>query len=416
MTISSSVLRVPRGALVRGAVAATAAVLLAGLISPALAGSPTTKPYSDTASPGSIGAGATVSGSFSITNLASPQSLGSAEITPPSGLTISSPTVQPSGTAYLSGGKLELRNLNLAAGATVTASFGLTAACGSIGGSWTSVVKQSNAFNGPPGNNFTISGSEPSTFVSGSCHLAFVNEPADATVSTVITSVAGDPTGPAVSVAALAGDGTPMAGVSISLAADPAASLGDGMGTTGPAGAAASFGGLEIATVGTYTLTATATGFAPATSVSFTIANAFCAPGADCEADVSSGNTDTNVKTNGGTSGGFITLVLSGGNLGDQCAGYQGISDLSTAEVTTDQGSTVVLTIKKALSGNRGVSSFQVCFSSDGTTFALLPDCASNQNPFASAPCVVSRNRSPQARSDVQITFVFPAGDPKFFS
>ncbi|TAM66294.1 MAG: hypothetical protein EPN50_05340, partial [Chloroflexota bacterium] len=160
-----------RAVLVRGAVATAALVMLAGLLSPALAAT-TTKPYSATASPASVSAGATVSGWFAITNGANPQTLGSANITLPSGLTVSG-TSSDTGSVSVSGNVIQLRNLNLSPGATATVSFSLTAACGSSGGSWASVVKQSNAFNGPPGNDFSLSGTVPTTTVTGSCSLAF---------------------------------------------------------------------------------------------------------------------------------------------------------------------------------------------------------------------------------------------------
>ncbi|HEX5465399.1 MAG TPA: carboxypeptidase-like regulatory domain-containing protein [Candidatus Limnocylindrales bacterium] len=399
-------------------------LLLSGILSPAFVAAGT-KPYSDGATPESIGAGASVAGTFSITNENRSQTLGSANITPPADMTVTGATSDV-GTLKVSGGVIELRDLDLAYPDSVTVSFTLTAPCGASSGQWSTDVKQSNAFNGPPGNGFTNVGSDPTTAVVGSCSLAFVAEPTDATVTTTITSVALDPSGSPVTVAALAGDGSPVDGVSIGLTASPAVAISGSGATTGPGGAPAAFGGLGIATVGSYTLTASAAGFGSATSTSFTVANVGCAPATDCTTSSSAGNTTSSVSTNGGTDGGYILLTLSKDYDGS-CAGYSGLSQQSDVDVTTGQPSTAVIQIDKALSGHRGVASFQVCFAStigfwdrDGAwvapgSFGLLPDCP-NPDATAGAPCILSRNRSPQAKSDVLITFIFPAADPKYFS
>jgi hypothetical protein len=74
------------------------------------------------------------------------------------------------------------------------------------------IAKQSNDFNGPPGNNFTMQtgGSNLVTALAGSCKLVWVTQPANAVVNTVITGTAGDPSGPSVSVQAVDANNVPL--------------------------------------------------------------------------------------------------------------------------------------------------------------------------------------------------------------
>ena len=336
--------------------------------SPAFArhgGTTATKPYSAAAAPASLGAGDSVAATFTITNGAANQDIGSLNITPPAGLTVSNPS-SDKGSATLIGGVITVRNMSLDPGYSATVSFILSASCGSTGGAWSSAVKQSNDFNGPPGNNFTLTGGNPVTTVSGACTLAFTTQPANATISTLIRSVAFDPASPAVAVAAQSGDGSPVDGVAVSLASTPDVTLAGGSGTSGPAGAPATFGALGITVSGTYTLTASAPGFASATSAPFTITDTatLCEAGAPCEANAGDKNGSTTINSQGGSDdAGYISISLTDAGAA-ACGSYTAHSSLSTVDVTTGEPSTATLTIIKALSGKVGVSSFQICFAS----------------------------------------------------
>ena len=160
-------------------------------------------------------AGATPTVKITLTNLASPQSLGSANLSVPAGVTISPSSVsltstQPSfaGTASVAGGVIKLRDLSLAPNASVTLSVGVQTTCAPTAPSYafTTTVKQSNDFNGT-GNDFVIQGSQPALDLVGTCSLAFSSQPADAQRATAITSEIYLPTGAPVKVAVLDGSG-----------------------------------------------------------------------------------------------------------------------------------------------------------------------------------------------------------------
>lgn len=186
----------------------------------------TTKPYSAVITPSPIPGGATTPLTFSITNNASPQTLGSLNLTAPPGFSNANYVfVQGTGTVDQTSSQtvLKLRNLNLAPNATVSVSMDSTAPCTNPPSTytWSLTVKQSNDFNGPPGNNFT--GNQPTTEVNGSCTLAWGDppaQPASAVKAETITSVAYDQGGSPVTVRAVDSNGntiTTVNGLQVSL-------------------------------------------------------------------------------------------------------------------------------------------------------------------------------------------------------
>jgi hypothetical protein len=116
-------------------------------------------------------------------NKANPQTLGSANIGLPTG---PSPTTYTGASISFGTGDITrtntlvtLRNLNLAPNGFVTVRLTLsTPVCTSGTYDWSSAiqVKQSNSFNGPPGNDFTRTtpSSLTATLSGGGCHLAIV--------------------------------------------------------------------------------------------------------------------------------------------------------------------------------------------------------------------------------------------------
>ena len=118
----------------------------------------------------------TTSAVLRLTNNANPQSLGSANITLPSDYVLVSGSV---GTK--SGNTLQVRNLNLAPGASTDITINLKTPCVGAGTeTWGLIVKQANNFSGTPGNDFVRASStaEPFNTVSGSqCLLRFANQP-----------------------------------------------------------------------------------------------------------------------------------------------------------------------------------------------------------------------------------------------
>ena len=128
------------------------------------------------------------------------QMLGSANVTAPTGFTITSAT--PDGTT------VELRNLNTSPGGTVSRSFTATTSATVGAVNWSIIAKQANDYNGSPGNNLTLdaANSHLASYV-GTCVLSFVTQPTDAKVGANVTSVTADPAGTPVRVEVLNGPG-----------------------------------------------------------------------------------------------------------------------------------------------------------------------------------------------------------------
>jgi hypothetical protein len=413
---------------------------LVGLVLPAALADTTTKPVLVTVSPASVSAGATVDLRIDITNEANPQSLGSANLTPPAGISVSDLALSAPGDLSVSGSTIQLRDLNLAPNGTITITGSLTAACGSVGGDWIVKIKQSNNFNGPPGNDFILDLQAPdvssiTTTVSGSCYLAFDTQPATAVKNDHITSVPGDESGTDVQVSAYSGvppTGTLMTSFDgyVTLAIGPGSPSG---GTLSPAtvtttgvqavNGTATFSqanlgaklSLDVSNEG-YTLQAAATGFSPVSSDPFDIVDVYV----DCSLDPScSASLDNNSGTSGEidtTDASFLSAsILAPGAI--DCTGYLEITGTISwkTDDTGDQIGTIVADgslIKKSLRPpDQGASHFQVCFKADtGKTFiprgggdltsgpALLPDCSST----ITTNCVFFRNKTQAGSAVVQ--------------
>jgi hypothetical protein len=181
------------------------AALLAG-IAGATQGSATTstKYYTVTISPSTAPAGSTYNATLVLRNSTqSTQSFGSANVTKPTGFTLTAagPASPPAGKTWnvsIVSGVLQLRaatNVDaLTPGQSVSVPVTATVPCSLGTYTWTTVVKQSNDFQGPPGNNFLLEpgSSYPTTSVTagggnGADHF-------DVTVpSSPFTATAGQP-------------------------------------------------------------------------------------------------------------------------------------------------------------------------------------------------------------------------------
>src|SRR3954469_19949760 len=155
-------------------------VLLVACGLPASASAAPTKPFEVTLTPAQVPAGVTVGAyTVTLTNETGTQQLGSADVTVPGAFTVvSQPTLNRPGTVSESDKVLHLRTLNLPPGASVTATVGLRMTCVSGAYTWKAAAKQSNDFNGPPGNNLGPVKGSLTTTVTGSCALRFVTHPA----------------------------------------------------------------------------------------------------------------------------------------------------------------------------------------------------------------------------------------------
>ncbi|HUY61064.1 MAG TPA: hypothetical protein VMW49_04235 [Candidatus Dormibacteraeota bacterium] len=391
--------------------------------------------------PPSLPGGASAAFTVTLTNEASTQQLGSADITAPAGFPVQAVTVPPGVSVDVVGNLIELRNLGLSPAQTLTLTVDTTTSpCVAGTYTWTVQAKQSNDFQGPPGNAFAVDpGSELTTTVTGTgCHLTFLAQPADAQVTLGISSVAGDPTAAPVAVAVEDSQGQvvpvpPLTiGLSITTGTGPSGATLGGAVTATTSGGIASFAYPTISQswLG-YQLTAQSSGIQPGVSAAFNIDDVLtaCAPGARCSGTDSNAATEptgkvtsTTVSASSGNGSSADLLGISVGVPNISCAGYTAVSATAMSDVTgSDRTSTISLEIGKALvnqSPNNGASFYQVCFGSSVTFVdrsgqsispggtGLLPDC-SGSTP---APCVVSRTKTKAGQ--VVLTFVAPAGDP----
>jgi uncharacterized protein DUF11 len=181
------------------------AALLTALIGACVIAAPAgaaTKPYSVVVSPTSVPAGASVPFQATITNRSPNQTLGSANVTVPATFTITDVAVS-AGTVSRSGNTVQLRNLGIAFGksvtATITATVPSSTPCAPASFAWQVAAKQSNDFNGT-GNDFGPLTSDSALTTSTACDgtvttcaapcLGTLSDP-DASISVSIPGSAG---------------------------------------------------------------------------------------------------------------------------------------------------------------------------------------------------------------------------------
>jgi hypothetical protein len=369
-----------------------------------------------------------------VTNEATTQTLGSMQVTAPSGYVV---TGASGGTASHTSGSAVFLYLGLSPGQSAVLTVDATAPCGGGTSAWGMDAKQSNQFNGS-GNDFQIDpASLLSVTASGSCKLAFVNEPNGTAVNSPIATQVGSAGSP-VSVEVLDGAGhlvaTSTAAVTVAIGSNPGSGTLSGTATVAAGAGVASFPGLSINQTGTaYTLVATSPGITSATSSDFNIWGVLrgCS-GVPCSGSSSTKSTTGTVTTSSASSGEFLGVGLGGVSF--SCGlSYQPLSDPLSFDVLSVSGVadssalfTNSLEISKSLvqsSGHPGASSWQICYGSQqpftamhatagtvnigGVTYytGLLPDCTSSQP----APCVEARNKD--NAGNVIVTFL-AAGDP----
>jgi hypothetical protein len=313
------------------------------------------------------------------------QTLGSANLTAPSELPIdrSQPiTVSQGHEAGLTDATLELRNLNLAKGTSVTVAFSVTTPCSGTGLQWHVQAKQSNNFLGT-GNDFNLQSSTGlTTNVNGCYELRFVSQPAKTVVGQTITDADYSVGGPIV--VGLYGAGQPVqecpSGTNnVTMSKNQAAGTLGGTLTQTLTGTpcAASFNNLSISATGTFTLKATGLG-ASVDSESFQIVN-----GTSCIQDgvpldpcpfgpLTTGNTSSSGEATGGT---FVFVALEQIDLGYIPAGCfpdgfksVGADALFIAEQRTELSGELFVTygirknlITKAYGNNSGQQFIPIC-------------------------------------------------------
>lgn len=280
----------------------------------------TTKPYTAAFSNSVAGGATNADVTLTINNLSANQSLGSANVSAATNgtgaLTINGETgagVDPAQTYPTS--LLMLRNLGIAPGGSLTVHISVKTPCASGSYTWGIAAKQSNDFNGPPGNAFTLQagGSSLATAISSGCKLKFMTQPASATINSVITDTAYSPTvtgGPGsahyVSVQAVDASGAPIASAAGTVTLSKVAGTGgsfsasDTTASFNPATGIATFPSLKSSAEGSgLQLKASAAGFAdsdpstPAFDITPGGANCFGVPSCSFTTPLTNSRVDT---------------------------------------------------------------------------------------------------------------------------
>ncbi|HEX4529106.1 MAG TPA: hypothetical protein VIA11_06775 [Acidimicrobiia bacterium] len=415
---------------------ATVVALLASVFAGAGFSATTSKPFKTDITPNSVAAGSSTDFTAKITNEASPQQLGSANITAPTGFTITGVVVvsAPSGaTATRVGNVVQVRNLALPPGSAAIFTISAAAPSTPTSAAWTVTAKQSNDFNGPPGNDFTLDRASNLAITvlsgggGGASQLHFFTEPADAAINTAITSTPFSPTGTSVQVEVLDGTGHRVTSSTapITITTNPATSPVLTVTKNAVAGLA-SFTDLEINTHGVYTLIAQSPGITSAISNSITIWDSVqpCAVNNSCTASVGDPNTFQSQFSGTSSTGGFLLLTLGQDPLscGDAFNHAPSVTTAATFHFSATGNKTMIGIIDKSVDQaqpNNGVAFYRVCFESDdmpftypggvvhpkGTPF-LLPDCKA---VGGTPPCVKSITKT--NAGDVLETITLPPDD-----
>ncbi len=405
-----------------------------------------------------VWAGATPRVGVTITNTSSnPQALGSVNvgipsaITPLAGSALITSTQSPfAGTVTLVGAQLQLRNLNLAPGKSVTATVLARVTCAPSAASYplSSAAKQSNDFNGT-GNDFSPTGTAALDAV-GACTLAFTTQPASAQREADITGDVYLPfsaTPPGAPVAVTVRDGSGAAPVSwwatpvsLALSTNPGAAALHGTTSATPDGGVATFKSTASTEPGPrigvsasgYRLTASSAGIttasAPSSAFDIVDVGKRCTSATTCTGQSSSAKSTAKVNV---TAGDGDILRLSLGAVGTPvpvCAGYAPTTDVLDFDVTTPAGTstggqrTVLFTLFSAYV-TKPANKYDACFQSTlpfttksglpavpggGYYTGLLPDCA---RTAPVAPCEVASDRT--RAGDIVMTLIAPPGDPR---
>jgi len=375
-------------------------------------------------------AGTTSTFTLTFTNPAGANTqVGSANVTTPFTL------VSPAG----SNNTVALRGMAIQPGKSLTVEITASVPCGYTGdGAWSVLAKQSNNFNGPPGNDVAVVG-DLVTPVTGSCGLVFGTLPAAAEVGAAITGTPFSPSGPPVTVLVVDDSGEPVPGatVPITLSLAPGSAFGPLSGTTTrtTSGGVATFSGISIGSPGLYSLQASSPGFDPVFTPFFRVDSEVvqCVEDVPCTGTATTGRSELTLtgEPNANIDVGILRLSYGAG-LAIDCAGYQEVT-VGTAvfDVTGGRTKTAVLEIDKRdmqTVPNNGASFLQICFASPhafptrtGTAVVdgsfdwngdgvpepvyegLLPDCGA-------PPCISKRQKNGQG--DGVVTVLLPAGDP----
>lgn len=444
--------------------AAALGVLLLGAMAPAAAAS-NGKEFILAISPTEVSAGAGgVTASATFTNPADArQQLGSANLTPPPGFVVTQARIAGAPNPAIRNTTVELRNLSLAPGRSVTVTMAISAPCGSSASpEWTVQAKQANDFRGT-GNDIALWRASPETSivtdVAGSCELAWRTAPADARVGQTITATPYTPTAPPSSVAVYDGNGNVITSATggVTLSFGLRSGLGSLSGATSsltsPSGVA-SFGTLAISAPGTYSLIAEVTsgrfdGLVSAPSPRFQVSTVAtqCTSGASCQGTVSTTEAKISLTALAASDSPLLTLSLNAGiDLSDAACGWPAgtgyTNQTSLFEVTSSlREKRLSATVAKRYMNydpDNGAPRLEMCFGSPVAFYAkdyatgasslteasstfdwdrdgdedpvhvgLLPNC-----PVAGHPCITQRKKTSGGDGFIEATIPARLGDP----
>jgi hypothetical protein len=395
-------------------VAAALVVALVAVIGSAQAAAPATKPYTAWFDETVAGGAETID--LVLTNDASPQALGSANVTAQSGFEFTGGAtfdgagdVDETSTTTV----LKLRNLNILPNASRTITMNVTTPCSADeGDEWGIRAKQSNDFSGTPGNDFSLdlANSNLHTDVGGTggtpAELSFRQQPTDSDklaaiappVEVEVLDTCGNTTNPSGDVTlTLIQPVDPTYGGGGVLEGDETQPLSSGVAT---------FGDLTVSESGVgYVLMASYSDL-EVPSETFDIYDGLCEPNATCTASNLAG---TQIKIEGFSETAGLSV---GPNINTADCGSLTPLGSTFGIVPLDGAATDVytatLTIPKPGLQGAGVSNIVVCASpTPEGTLAPLPICA-KKKPFTEK-CIISKTSS--NAGDAVITMLFD-GDP----
>jgi hypothetical protein len=387
------------------------------------------KNYSASISGTTAFGGNTVTFTITIANQASSfQSLGSANVTIPSGFTFVSfgAQIPPPGKTWLpptlAGSVIQLRNPGpsntnaLSPGQQLTVGVTVIAPCPpATSYTWLTRAKQSNDFSGF-GNDFARIGPDPSVTVTVGCpdHVAFGQQPTGTIAGQPINAKL-FPSGVTVRIEDAIGQlvTNSTAAVSMSIGSGPGSLFGTS--PVNAVGGIATYTDLAIDSAGTYTLLGESAPLAAGTSADFEVTGVSgkcdqtpcgAATGGHATADdVTVGAVSVPV----GPCVGVCFVSLDEGT-GDFCEGpCTGNTIIFAPPPNQDEVATLTIEMYKTLfSGNLGgVRVFKLA--DDGATVTELFDCPPT-DPAAGAPCVSDREHVPGGNALFAILLGF--GDP----
>jgi hypothetical protein len=352
--------------------------------------------------PSSWARGSTTTPTFTISNAASsPNQLGSAQLCIPNGFTVAGSIPKPAGSPCSTTNVYAFFNLAIAPGSSKSFDLTVTVPCNASADSvWKLYAKQSNDFNGPPGNNFDPYPFPITVTYTGSCTLSFFTQPSQS------ANVLDPSTSPLTSYPLTAEDGTssiqvratteggaPIAGVPVTITSTASTTSGGGATSTNGSGIA-SFPNLRVGPDGgEYTLTASAPGFTSATSNGFFVFTVGCTA-SPCTASKQV-DSSTNVSvTQSGFTGPIGILVDTDGSGASSFCGTGGttVGDDFRVEIRPLAGNTEITwryTKDKRLKVPSNGQTYELCVGSKGGgTFPVQSaydpdhDGRANADPF----------------------------------